>query len=79
VVGKLDGPVSLRVFQLLVPVAGNTVELQQPVFETLAGRDCPERTSLLAGFQAITALARAPPATVPTLRMSRSAFSLPAS
>jgi hypothetical protein len=38
----------------------------------------PERTSSVARFHAITALARAPPAEVPTVRMSRSASSFPA-
>ena len=72
-VGVLDRAVPLRVLELLVLVAGHAVELQQPVLEAGPAAIWPERTSLVFGFQAITALARAPPADVPTLRMSRSA------
>ena len=33
VLGELDRPVPLRVVEFLVPVAGDAVELQQPVLE----------------------------------------------
>ncbi len=38
-IGILDRSVALRVFQFLVAIAADTVELQQPVAETAAGID----------------------------------------
>ena len=72
-VGVLDDPVAVRVGEaLLVAVPGDAVELQQPVLEPRRGGDLAGAHLVVSGFQAITALARAPPADMPTLRISRS-------
>ena len=77
VIGILNGAVALRVLQLLVPVAADPVEFHQPVFKPAARLHLPGADFVRFGFQAITALARAPPAEVPTRRISRRAASLP--